>query len=257
MPTTPSHLIGFAASYGDTTATNASDRSVRQAVHSHLGCCHLFEHHANAALHALHRGDAAGAARWFGRMNGLVSIQRSLKPIGTTTAWQQLWGDTQGAWAQVAGVVGLFAILQPHQLPSHLTRVIDRKQTCWTESGNIPHRTGSTRRDLADRVLRKLAASTDITPVEGGLALVALPAAARRPEPTWSTGVKVLNVPLALPLRLDENPYARALFALLNWTYTDGEQEGEGFIRFHDPDLTPELARGFEEYYADAVGDVQ
>lgn len=258
MPTPLSHLVGFAASYGDTAATNAPDRSVRQAVHSHLGCCDMFEQHANAALHALRCGDTAGAARWFGRMNGLVDMQSSLRPIGTTPAWQHLWGEAQGAWAQVVGVVQLFGMLRLPQLQPHLERVTDRTHTCWTDFGNIPHRTGSTRKDLADRVLRKLAASTDITPIEGGLALVALPVTARRPDPAWSTGVKILgDVPLELPLRLEENPYARALFALLNWTWESNSGDDDGTIRFHDPDLTPELAQGFEEHYANAVGEVQ
>lgn len=259
IPTTPPHLVGFAASYGDAFACSGPDRSTRQAVHSHLGCCHLFEHHANAALRALSRGDSASAARWFGAMNGLVNVQTGLRPIGTTPAWQLLWGETQGAWSQTACVAGLFGVFQPHELQSHLRRVIDRNQTCWTEYGNIPHRTASTRKDLADRALRKMAASADITPVEGGLALVALRAADRRPDPEWSTKVKILaGIPLALPLRLDENPFARALLALLNWTWEPNSTDDDGgTIRFHDPDLTPKLAQDFETSYADTVGDVQ
>lgn len=257
IPTTPAHLIGFAASYGDAFACSGPDRSIRQAVRSHLDCCDTLERQAYVALQSLRKDDKPTAARWFGRMKSVVESQAALRPIGFTLGWQQIWGQTQASWAQVSAVADSFEYISGRQLQDILAVVVQRNQTFAAQTP-IPHRTGSTRKDLADRVLRRLAASSAITPVDGGLALVALPVTAQRPEPAWWTGEKILGgVPLSLPLHLDENPYPRALFALLNWTYTSGEREGEGLIRFHEPDLTPELAQDFEENYANAVGNVQ
>lgn len=256
VPTTPPHLVGFAASYGDAFACSGPDRSTRQAVRSHLDCCDALERQAFSALQALRKGDDSTAARWFGQMRSVVASQSALRPIGFTPAWQHIWIDAQAAWAQVSAVADLFGCLPSSGLQSILTPVVQRDQT-FIAPRPIPHRTGSTRKDLADRVLRRFSATASMTPIEGGLTLVALPAA-QHTEARWYTGVEILGgVPLTLPLHLDENPYARALFALLNWTWESNSGDDGGTIRFHDPDLTPELAQGFEEHYANAVGEVQ